>query len=237
MIKLYKTLFIYLPLTFATFNYADAQVQYGFRIGGNASRFNLESDETEVTNSYKPKLNFAVLFNLPLGKSLSLQIEPGFTQLGGGHETEYTEEINNHVYKHVGEANTYLSYLELPVLFQYSYKIGKIETLFSLGPEVRLLTKPMRSKYTGYEYIDNILDAESSINAMSGGSEGIKKVDYGLAAGIGIGIMVKNIKLFGECRYHQGFADIIAPLDEDFKIRNSYGSVNFGVLIPLKSID
>lgn len=240
MTKTHKA-FLSLLLFFCLSLRVQAQVQFGLRVGGNLSTINLnykdgEDYQTDLTRQVKTGFNFAVLFNVPLNKSFSLQIEPGYAGLGKKYEFVDTYPSGHYYYydgKTVGQTTVHLSYLNLPVLIQYRPKIGKVEGIISLGPEVRLLTRPMTIETSDADYENDYLESESEYSEAYGGEGAIRKFDYGVVAGLGLAVPVKKAKLFFEVRYHYGIANITFPDANAYKANNLFGSTNFGVLIPL----
>lgn len=211
-----------------------SQVKYGFRFGGNISKMKMHDEEGEISETVKPGLNFALLFNFPLQKSFSIQIEPGFSQLGTKYETILKNSINNSTSQLVDIGKVHLSYVELPVIMQYNHQLGNVRIFGSLGPQVRVLAKPLTVDYTVSYFEDGILAGQEKTYEGRGGKSGIRKLDYGLAIGVGVEVRLRLLRFFSEVHYNQGIRKVDAPYYNGSKAINIYTSINLGLLLPLK---
>lgn len=210
-----------------------AQLSLGLRTGVNFANLAVTDEESFP---FKPKsgLSFALLFNLPLGASTAIQIEPGFSQRGARISTKTNDFINNQQIKAEVEGRLLINYIEVPVLFQYKPKLGKMEGLLAIGPELRLMTGNLRAKSSSKVYVDDVLVADTSGDESYGSGNDTRKFDFGLVGGAGLAYPLRTIKVFAEGRYHLGLANLATPIDGDqSKVHNRGASVHIGVLVPV----
>ncbi|WP_161597165.1 porin family protein [Dyadobacter flavalbus] len=222
-------------LIFCCFSTADswAQLSLGLRTGINFANLAVTDEESFP---FKPKsgLSFALLFHLPLGASTAIQIEPGFSQRGGRISTKTNEFINNQQIKADIEGKLLVNYIEMPVLFQYKPKLGKMEGLLSIGPEFRLMTGNLRAKSSSRVYVDGVLITSTSGDESYASGNDTRKFDIGLAGGAGLAYPLGTVKFFAEGRYHLGLANLATPIEGgNSKVHNRGASVHIGVLVPV----
>lgn len=215
---------------------SQAQVSVGLRAGANFANLAVE-DESGQEYPFKAKtgLNFAVLFNLPIGSTTSIQFEPGFSQRGTKISETVSQVINNQQAKAEVKAKLLINYIEMPILFQFKPKLGKIEGILSIGPELRLLTNNLKQKSSVKSYLDGKLISEEKDESSYSFGEGSRKFDYGVLGGVGLAYPLGNLKIFAEGRYHFGLRNLATPIDADdnSKVHNRGASVHLGVLVPI----
>jgi hypothetical protein len=209
---------------------SQAQMSIGLRGGANFASLSVDDVPSA---SFEPRTRpcFALLFNFPLSPSTSIQIEPGFSQRGAKGSSDASITMDNQTYRVVGKSKLMLDYIEMPVLFQYKPKLGKLEGIFSLGPEVRLLTAPVKVKANIKIFVDGVLEDEMTEEASASGEEGFRKFDFGMVGGAGIACPLGTLKIFAEGRYHYGLKDL--SKDNEYKVYNRGASVHAGVLLPV----
>jgi hypothetical protein len=229
-----KSLRLLLQIVLGLFVFSSAshaQLSVGLRGGVNFANLNLEGQD-ELSFKPKTRLNFAVLFNIPLSNTTSIQIEPGFSQRGGRLDNTAEGIVNNIPFLVESKGKLSINYIEMPVLFQYKPKIGNLEGIFSLGPEVRIMTGDMKLKQSVKQYINGEIIQENSTEISLNGTDAFKKFDYGLVGGVGVAYPLGTIKVFGEARYHFGLNNLNSS-DETVKAYNRGASVHVGVLFPV----
>lgn len=203
-----------------------AQINVGVKAGVNISNFRPNPI------AYKPKsgLNAALLLNVPLSRYFSLQMEPGFSQRGAKIDIDAVWVTGNPVRKNqiLGEIN--LGYFELPLLFQYKPKIGKLEGIVSIGPELRFRLGPQTVNATTREYENGVLVSETTTKYDLKQPNGYRPFDYGLTGGAGIAYPLPFGRIFTEARYHLGLRKMSSNVE--FHNRGIY--IHVGVLIPVK---
>jgi hypothetical protein len=210
-----------------------AQVSVGLRGGVNFANFIVKDDSQDYPFKAKTGLNFAVLFNLPLSASTSIQFEPGFSQRGAKISEKLDELVNGQQIKVEVKGKMLVNYIEMPVLFQYKPQFGKLQGIFSLGPDVRLMTGNLKTESSSKAYINGELIDESNGNE-SYSSDDARKFDYGLVGGVGLSYPLGAIKVFAEGRYHFGLRNLATSVDgDDSKVYNRGAAIHIGILVPV----
>lgn len=159
---------------------ANAQhVNVGVKAGLNA--YNLSSDQTGYESDTKVGIHIGLLGHIHLAQQLGLQVEAVYSAQGAKAS--------------VGDEQLNLTYLNIPVLFQYMFNYGfRIQA----GPQLGLL-----------------LGAKSEINDVDIKDQ-FKSIDFGLSIGASY---VHVPSGFGvDARYNIGISDISETTD---KVTNS----------------
>jgi len=203
-----------------------AQVSLGVRGGANFATFAVSGDDQDLPFKPKAGLNFAILFNLPLSTSTSIQIEPGFSQRGTRISENSNQLINSQQVKIDIKGKLLVNYIEMPILFQYKPQLGKLEGLLSIGPEVRLMTGNIRAKSRSKVYVDGDLVSDTS-------EDDSNKFDFGIVGGAGVAYPLGAIKVFAEGRYHFGLRNLSSYSGDDSKVHNRGASAHLGILVPI----
>lgn len=169
----------------ATFTAAKAQVQFGVKAGANLS--NIAGKDVEDAKSLIG-FNAGGFVRLPINDNIKIQPEVLFSAQGSKVDSE------------IGDAKMHLSYVNIPVMFQYHTESGFFA---ETGPQVGFLAKSKMKSGSLSVDID----------------EGMKKVDFawGLGAGyqlpMGVGVNL---------RYNHGLSSIFdSEGGESVKARNS----------------
>lgn len=200
-------------------NFAVGQVSVGLRGGVNSANMKEKSNDPDYDYTDLKSVtgaNFALLVNYRFGDTpLSIQLEPGYSQRGTQIELDETSTSDGIIYRRKTEDKIKANYIELPVLLRFSPQIGPLEGIFSLGPEFRFLSEPMRIKSSSSRYEDGVLTENKSTEENMDWGDGFRKTNFGIVAGIGIALPLDKIKFFVEGRYHYGFP---------FYNNTSYGS-------------
>ena len=211
-----------------------AQISVGLRGGVNFANFSVEGSDQDFPFKAKTGLNFAVLFNLPISASTSIQFEPGFSQRGARISAKIDQFANNQQIRVEVKGKLLVNYIEMPVLFQYKPKLGKLEGILSLGPELRLMTNNMRAKSSSKAYVNGELVSETSEDETYGSGDDTHKFDYGIVGGAGVSYPLSSLKVFAEGRYHFGLRNLATSVDgDDSKVHNRGASVHLGILVPI----
>lgn len=205
---------------------AVAQLSVGVRAGVNFSDFKVP---IPVKYESKPGVNAALLLNIPFNRYLSLQLEPGFSQRGTKFDIDGQRIVDSAWQKTRFFGEISLGYLEVPILFQYKPRIGKLEGIVSFGPELRFRLGPQKIKATTWNYKDDVLVEDTYSEYDLTNPNGYRAFDFGLAGGAGIAYPLKFGKVFTEARYHLGLRKI-----SEADLYNRGMSVHVGVLIPIK---
>lgn len=223
-----KYLYAFLPFTFLIlFFYTDsyAQLHVGLRAGVNFANL---KPEAVVPFKSKTSANFAVLLNRQLNRSFSIQLEPGFSQRGARYDISGEGLLNGIVLRSESVGKIHLNYIELPILLQYKPKIGRLEGILSLGPEVRLQLGAAKFSYTDKIYYGGVKSMDDSGKTNLGPN--LNNFDYGFTGGLGIAYPFHAFKIFTEARYHLGLRKIYT---DGIKIFNRGASVHLGILLPM----
>jgi len=210
-----------------------AQVSLGVRGGANFATFAVSGDDQDFPFKPKAGLNFALLFNLPISGSTSIQIEPGFSQRGARISEKSEQLINSQQVKIDINGKLLVNYIEMPILFQYRPQLGKLQGLLSIGPEVRLMTGNIRAKSRSKVYVDGELVSDTSEDESYGSSDDTNKFDFGLVGGAGVAYPLGTIKVFAEGRYHFGLRNLASDSGDDSKVHNRGASAHIGILVPI----
>ncbi len=225
--------FFILPICFLATTVSWAQVSLGVRGGANFATFAVEGDDPEFPFKPKAGLNFALLFNLPISGSTSIQIEPGFSQRGARISEKSEQLINSQQVKIDINGKLLVNYIEMPILFQYRPQLGKLQGLLSIGPEVRLMTGNIRAKSRSKVYVDGDLVSDTNEDDSYGSSDDTNKFDFGLVGGAGVAYPLGTLKVFAEGRYHFGLRNLASDSGDDSKVHNRGASAHIGILVPI----
>ncbi len=225
---------------------SQAQVSIGLRTGVNFAKFNIDSNDPDYDDflvKNKVGVNLALLVNFALGETpLSIQIEPGYSQRGMINKEDNTHTSNGTTYRSVDKFTLSANYFELPVLLKFSPKIGPVEAMVSVGPELRFLYSPMKYTVASQSYEDGVLTDNSTESGNMEWEENQDpgKTDIGLVGGLGVAVPLGKLKLFAEGRYHYGAAfinktstDLGSSVTIYEKFSNRGLSVSVGILYRL----
>ena len=209
-----------------------AQLSIGVRGGVNFSSIKVKESLIPIDFTIKRGANFALLLNKPISPLLSLQIEPGFSQLGANTKDVSWSNTINKKYEFVEETKLSINYFELPLLLQLRPKLGIVDFIISAGPQLRYLAKA-KSEFTSTTYADGTLEQTTTEKETLTGEDSPKNFEWGISSGIGIAVSVSKFKIFAEGRYTWGLSNT-NKLSDDAKVYNNVSAVNLGVLIPIQ---
>ncbi|WP_439581851.1 porin family protein [Dyadobacter bucti] len=226
-----KSPYLWLPLAaFFLFSCLDAQAQLNVGIRGGVNFANF-GPENVISFKARTRANFAVMFNVPVSPLLSIQIEPGFSQRGAKYDISSVLMSTGISMKSESYGKISANYIELPLLFQYRPKIGKLEGILSLGPELRFRAGEATVDFVDRQYQEGVLIAERSEKLSLSANDNFHDFDYGLAGGAGIAYPMRTFKIFTEARYHLGLRKLYV---EGVDMYNRGASVHVGVTIPVR---
>jgi hypothetical protein len=211
---------------------AYAQLSAGLRGGVNFA--NLKAKSGAALFDVRAAPNVALVLNYALSPAISFQIEPSFAQRGAQILNSGNGIVNNQSFSFKYKSRIFLHYIEVPVLFQYKPQLGKLQGILSLGPELRLLAKPMKTKVRVTNFVNGqVRDDLNEVDTYPR-SIGARTFDLGLSAGAGISYPLGALKFFTEARYHLGLIDIYGHRESNgFVVHNRGVSVHLGVLMPI----
>jgi len=206
---------------------AQAQLNLGVRAGVNFAKFGPYN-----AVDFKSRIggNYALVVNIPVTPILNLQFEPGFSQRGAKIDISNEGNSEGVLVRSDAFGKLSLSYVELPLLFQYRPKIGKFEGILSLGPELRVRVGKALSKVTYRNYQDGLLIFDELIEADLNSNNNINDFDYGLAGGAGLAYKMQTVKIFTEVRYHLGLKKVYK---DGVDPHNRGASILAGLMVPI----
>lgn len=222
------TSFYWLLAALIFISIADSHAQYSVGIRGGVNFANFIPGNIYHYDA-RPGANVALLFNKPLNSFLSIQVEPGFSQRGAKYKLSFEVPDFGFILNSKETGKFRSNFIELPILLQWKSRIGKLEGIVSLGPELRYRIGDMKLKYTSRTLYDGVTTKDESGEVSLDGGFGYRKFDYGLTGGAGIAYPTKSLKIFGEARYHFG----LRPLVDELKMYNRGLSFHLGVLFPM----
>lgn len=206
-----RILFSTFLLFFLVIQSNQLQAQLGVRASLNLANATLDPDSAESTDfSSKLGLGIGVFYKLILSDQLTLQPELNYMQQG----TKLSGDILGESF----ESTFSLNYLQIPVLFKYSFGDMNATNFFvEAGPYIGIGIgkEKIESCYGGKcETIENDYDGEDV--------EGPKPLDYGLQVGVGVNLN-KNISV--DARYLLGLSNLNGDSEGSFKNK----AINIGV--------
>jgi hypothetical protein len=176
------------------FTYAQAQFRPGVKIGANYS--NITTKNVPNANEiYKYRLGYhaGLIFNVGLGDIFSFQPEINYSQKGFAYgAAEHTiPGIDGGSITVTREGDVRYGYVDIPLLF----KTDAGPLFFELGPQASILVN------TGSGFTTN---PNTNASNRLPTTNDLNRVDFGLAAGVGIGISGAMVGL----RYNLGLNPI-----------------------------
>ena len=191
-----KKLFAILYYSFFFTTLSSAQIQFGPKAGLIIS--NLNGNE----RNFESKLGFEIgaLFTYSFNDYLAVQPEIYYTTKGAKDTTIETE---------VHSLTILLDYIEVPILFKFSYPLKS----YQINPSVYL--GPAFSFKTGANIREDVggLILEGSYNY-------VKTVDYSLVFGGSVGFQLKKSEYGLDIRYVMGMTSIYDRDKYDFDVKN-----------------
>lgn len=223
---------IWLPLVVMIFVFcfkAQGQLNIGIRGGLNFAKL----DPQLGAGYYKPTtgVNLALVLNKALDPVFSIQIEPGFSQRGGSYDFTHIWNFEGMEVRDESFGKISASYIELPVLLQYTPKLGKLVGILSFGYEVRLRTGPAKFDIVERQYQGGVLMFDNSEERSSSRANSDRAFDYGAIGGAGIAYPIGIVKVFAEGRYHLGLGNFFRDGEN---VYNRGASVHIGIMAPIR---
>jgi len=186
----------------------NAQITLSIIPKAGISLSNINASSNGITESYKNIVGFTggVAFGMSFNEHISLQ--PEILYVHKGARLKYSD-----IYESI-DIKFNVNYLEVPILFKYSY--GPI--YFNVGP------------YAGVKISQNLKVKEISPNTtITEGSSNLKSLDYGLLFGGGCAFEVGTGKIIIDARYGLGVANINTNDDTTQSITTKNRSLQFTV--------
>lgn len=160
---------------------------------------------------------------IKLGKVFVIQTELLFSMKGSNAEYEIEDWNNGNPITLDAESKIKLTYLEIPVLFKFSFPAGPVLPNFYVGPAISFL---LGAKVSFDDGTDDSYEDEDHKELYRG-------IDFGLAMGGGLDIKAGPGRVILEFRYTFGFLNVmetIKILDEEIttEARNTVLSIILG---------
>lgn len=212
MKKLIFTLACAFALLFTT--NLSAQMSVGGRIGVNIAKTTSEGGGFSVDTDSKAGLDIAAILNIGVSDLLSVQPELHFLQKGGKIEDDF--------FGQTVESKGTINYLEVPVHLKASFGTETIKGFALAGPSIGFGISGKSEDCSGGDCIETDIEFEEG---------GLKRTDFGLSLGAGVGFAVGSGQLSLDFRYLLGLANIAD--DDDFEQKNKGFSIGLGYMIPL----
>lgn len=187
-----KTLLLFVAVF--GFTYAQAQFRPGIKIGANYANIT-NKNVSNANDIYKYRLGYhaGLIFNIGLGDIFSFQPEINYSQKGFSYgDAEHTiPGIDGGSITVQREGDVRYGYIDIPLLFRT--EAGPL--FFELGPQASILVN------TG-----GGITPKPNTNASNRlpTNNDLNRIDFGLAAGVGVGISGAMIGL----RYNLGLNPI-----------------------------
>ncbi|MFC1683313.1 porin family protein, partial [Candidatus Zixiibacteriota bacterium] len=188
---------------------------------GGQNRANLEWEEPEypdIEYSTRSGAVFGGVLGITLGGNLDLRLEPSYLQKGAKREHDDLE-------MGLVKSSIDLSYVELPVLLQWSFNREGINPYLLAGGAASYLleaTEKYGDDYQEFGY-ESSYDIKKDLTTW----------DYGYSYGGGISIPFSGFSLFLEGRYSKGVKDINNVEDFEAEIFTEGMEYLAGITIPI----
>ena len=182
-----------------------------------SQNYSFDNSYDQLDNKTKSGFQVGLSFDLKFSNNVSFRPEILYVSRGTKFEETYGSYKDQFFFK--------LNYIEVPLLFSYSFSGGKNLTpgLF-IGPYLAINTAAREVE----KWID-LDDDETDI--MEEKSEMFKALDYGLSIGGFLDFNLKAIKLILDIRYNLGVANVLKEeyYDGVISIRNSAFVLMIGI--------
>lgn len=189
--------------SFAQNKFITPQHQFGIKYGYQASMLNFKP---AVSQSYLLGNSFGVIYKFTAEKSLGLQAELIYAQLGWSESNgQYARQLN---------------YLEIPFMTQF-YFGNKARFLFNIGPKMAFLLS------------ENVLVNNTDNAAEQHTKPAYNKFDYGFVAGFGGEFQIGKTALQLDTRAGFSMSDVFSNNRRDFfsTSNNMYVSASLAFLL------
>ena len=196
-----------------TLTLLHAQLGIGARVGVNIATANFEKD---LTNNPDYNLGFqgGVVVEVGLLDFFAIQPEVNFVQKG----LKRIELMGDAPSEH--EVKTYLNYIEVPVLFKGKFGGEMVKAYLMAGPTFGYA-------FDGMMKIEDMPDEDVSF-------DNLKRAEFGLQFGAGVGVAAGPGTLFLDGRYGMGISDINDLKDSPYgEWRNDGFNIGIGYIFTI----
>jgi opacity protein-like surface antigen len=190
---------------------ADAQFSVGVLAGANMANLDFKTDGGDLSTETLTGFMGGLVFDYAIGSNVAISVQP--TYMGKGAKAtagDIDPEFS-------GNAEINLTYIELPILFRYSFGTGNIKPFVEAGPSIGFLSK---AEWQVGEKTEDI-------------QETVKSTDFSGSFGAGIDLGVGNFTAFAGARYSMGLSDIIDQTDGTEEVKTKGVQVLVGFKVPL----
>ena len=216
-----------------------AESPFSIGLNGGYTHSNVYFDFKNGFDSYNPNYNgyddysnisfgnnYGILFSYEINKNVNINTEINYVIFKNKKNYEYSIPDGS---DGIFTSNTTVSYLNIPLLFNYKINYKSFNFSIKTGPWINILLNSedkMLLKGHGPEFgrpftIDTTLNLKDSIN----------NIDYGLNISYKMGFEInKNFEIFINNAYYLGMRDIF-KLQSD--IKNNYYNINIGLMYKL----
>lgn len=187
-------------------------VRYGVKGGLNMSNVLIKDEEDSYGDDtdWKPGYHIGLTAEFPITRNLAF--ETGLLLSTKGFKVSETETFDGETYKFEGSNN--LLYLDLPLTAKTYLNVGQSRLFVAFGPYIGYgLTGKSKSETT---YNAETESDEQDVNWGSDEEDDVKRLDFGLTAGLGWEIRSIQIGL----SYNLGLANIAADTSYGQKVNN-----------------
>ena len=207
------SLFTALLLTFT----ATAQISVGVRVGANFANQDFEAEGLSISPDGITGLSFAVPVEIGITESFSVQPELVYIQKGSSFDFEF--------YGYTTKQETTINYFEIPILAKYKFVTEPVQAYIAAGPVIGFgLGGTISAEVNGQKEEEDI-DFER---------DGLKKSDFGLSIGAGVGFGAGPGQVVVDLRYILGLSNIADLEDgEDGSIKNRGFGIGVGYMFPI----
>ncbi len=205
---------------------ANAQYAVGLKVGGNIANASISgiSEQFLPEQLTYPGVVIGAMVEIPMLNGFSFRPELNYMQKGFTVRVSKDDlDILGVNFNVAGKNETRLNYLEVPLLFKYSYGNSLAKVYAVAGPTIGYAL----NGYT-QQTASVIFDIRVNKSDLNLERDLFQRWELGVAAGLGGEIKAGHGKIFGDVRYDFGFNSIIQNLFVDFKAKNKGFNISAG---------
>ena len=219
MEKLTKLLIVVLIIASVSESYAQS---FGIKAGFNLSNMLIKDDDETYSDEYKMKPGFHVgaIVQFPITGIFSF--ETGLLLSTKGLKSETEETFDGETIKYKGTMILY--YIDIPLMAKLTFDVGKVSVFGELGPYLSFgLSGKLKTEFSYKGDTDS--DSEDIEWGSDKENDMLKRLDYGLTAGVGI-VIINTVQL--GLAYDLGLANISTITEGGSNIKNRVFRISVG---------